>query len=113
MATTTSNSTGKSREAEIFLGLERESSYLFLQLHQARAEKVLHCCQLSYTFKNKSVFLVVLRVRKSPGKENQNGKLVVKKRCLFRLWLSEEQHLPTASAKGKGCVQAPNEHFAV
>lgn len=32
------------QEAQIFLGLERDSSYLFLQLHQERAEKVLHCC---------------------------------------------------------------------
>lgn len=34
-----------------------------MQLHQARAEKVLHRCQLSYTFKNKCVFLVMVRVQ--------------------------------------------------
>lgn len=51
-----------------------------MQLHQARAEKVLHCCQLSYTFKNKCVFLVMVRVQISRESkirmERQRGKVI-------------------------------------
>lgn len=100
-----SNFTGKSQEAQIFPRLERERSYLFLQLHQARAEKVLHCCQLSYTFKNKCVFLVMVRVQISRESKNQNGK-ATRHSYLFRLRLSE------GSVLIKGCSPTQGEKWA-